>query len=84
MASQLTVALVLSTFEEVNPVGASQLVIVVNDVALLYELVPAEQTVCTWNWYVVPSLSPVKSVETAVIPLIVVHVDEDEAFHWRL
>ena len=64
--------------------GASQLAIVVNDAAVLYELVPAEQTVCTWNWYVVPSLSPVKSVETAVIPLIVVHVDEDEAFHLRL
>ena len=81
MASQLTVALELSTFEETNPVGASQLVVVVNDVAVLYELVPAEQTVCTWNWYVVPSLNPVKSVEVVVIPLTVVHVDEDEAFH---
>jgi hypothetical protein len=52
--------------------------------AVLYELDPAEQTVCTWNWYAVPSVSPVKSLEVVVIPLTVVHVDEDEAFHWRL
>ena len=84
MASQLTVALELSTFEEVNPVGASQLVVVVNDVVVLYELVPAEQTVCTWNWHVVPSVSTVKSVEVVAMPLTVVHVDEDAAFHWRL
>jgi hypothetical protein len=32
----------------------------------------------------VPSASPVKSLEVVVIPLTVVHVDEDEAFHWRL
>jgi hypothetical protein len=32
-------------FEEVKPVGISQLVVVVNDVAVLYELDPAEQTV---------------------------------------
>ena len=77
-------AFVLSTFEEVKPVGASQLAIVVNDAAVLYELVPAEQTVCTWNWHVVPSVSPVKSVEVVAMPLTVVHVDEDAAFHWRL
>ena len=31
-----------------------------------------------------PSVSPVKSLEAVVIPVTVVHVDEDEAFHWRL
>ena len=81
MASQLTVALELSTLEEVKPVGESQLAKVVNDVAVLYELVPPEQTVCTWNWYVVPSLNPVKSVEVVVMPLTVVQVEEDEIFH---
>jgi hypothetical protein len=74
----------LVTLEEVKPVGVPQLRSVVNDVAVLYELDPAEQTVCTWNWYAVPSVSPVKSLEVVVIPLTVVHVDEDEAFHWRL
>ena len=29
-------------------------------------------------------MSPVKSLEVVVIPLTVVHVDEDEGFHWRL
>jgi hypothetical protein len=42
---QLTVALVVVTFEEVKPVGIPQLATVVNDVAVLYELDPAEQTV---------------------------------------
>jgi hypothetical protein len=74
----------LVTLEEVKPVGVPQLRSVVNDMEALYELDPAEQTVCTWNWYVVPSVSPVKSLEIVVIPLTVVHVDEDEAFHWRL
>jgi hypothetical protein len=45
MSSQLTVAFALSMFEEVKFVGMSQLVKVVNDVELLYELDPAEQTV---------------------------------------
>ena len=31
-----------------------------------------------------PSVSPVKSLEVVVIPVTVVHVDEDEGFHWRL
>jgi hypothetical protein len=31
--------------EELKPVGESQLAVVENDVALLYELDPAEQTV---------------------------------------
>ena len=31
-----------------------------------------------------PSASPVKSLEVVVIPLTVVHVDDDEGFHWRL
>ena len=84
MASQLTVAIVLVMPEEVKPVGVPQLAVVVNDVEVLYELDPAEQTVWTWNWYVVTSVSPVKSLEVVVIPLTVVHVDEDEAFHWRL
>jgi hypothetical protein len=84
MAVQLTVALVLVMLEEVKSVGVPQLISVVNDVGALYELAPAEQTVCTCNWYVVPSVSPVKSLEVVVIPLTVVHVDEDEAFHWRL
>jgi hypothetical protein len=84
MAVQLTVALVLVMLDEVKSVGVPQLTSVVNDVEVLYELAPAEQTVCTLNWYVVPSVSPVKSLEVVVIPLTVVHVDEDEAFHWRL
>ena len=84
MASQLTVALVVVMLEEVKPVAIPQLAGVVNDVEVLYELDPAEQTVCTWNWYVVPSVSPVRSLEVVVIPLAVVHEDEDEAFHWRL
>ena len=71
-------------FEEVIPVGIPQLAGVVNDAAVLYELDPAEQTVCTWNWYVVPAVSPVKLLEVVVRPLTVVHVEEDEAFHWRL
>ena len=70
--------------EEVKPVGISQLAAFVNDVEELYELDPAEQTVWTWNWYAVPAASPVKSLEVVVIPLTVIHVDEDEAFHWRL
>jgi hypothetical protein len=70
--------------EEVKPVGVPQLRSVVNDVEALYELDPAEQTLCTRNWYVVPSVSPVKSLEVAVIPLTVVHVDEEASFHWRL
>ena len=45
MASQLTVALVVVMLEEVKPVGIPQLAGVVNDVAVLYELDPAEQTV---------------------------------------
>ena len=84
MASQVTVALALSTFAEVKPVGASQLAIVVNDAVVLYELVPAEQTVCTWYWYVAPAESPVKLLTVVVIPVTVLHVDEDEAFHWRV
>jgi hypothetical protein len=32
----------------------------------------------------VPGESPVKSLEVVVIPLTVVHVDDDEGFHWRL
>ena len=73
--------------EEVKPVGIPQLAVVVNDEAVLYELDPAEQTVWTWNWYAVPAVpavSPVKLREVVVIPLIVFHVDEDAAFHWRL
>ena len=70
--------------EDDKPVGIPQLAVVVNDVGSLYELDPAEQTVCTWNWYVVPAVSPVRSLEVVVIPLIVFHVDEDEVFHWRL
>ena len=31
-----------------------------------------------------PAVSPVKLREVVVIPLTVVHVEEDEAFHWRL
>jgi hypothetical protein len=84
MAVQLNVALVLVTLEEFKPVGVPQLRSVANDAEALYELDPAEQTVCTWNWYVVPSVSPVKSLEVVVIPLTVLHVEEDEAFHWRL
>jgi len=70
--------------EELKPVGMPQVAAVVNDVAVLYELDPAEQTVCTWNWYAVPAVSPVKLREVVVMPLTVVHVDEEEAFHWRL
>ena len=70
--------------EELKPVGMPQVAAVVNDVAALYELDPAEQTVCTWNWYAVPAVSPVKLREVVVMPLTVVHVDEEEAFHWRL
>jgi len=70
--------------EDVKPVGIPQVAAVVNDVAVLYELDPAEQTVCTWNWYAVPAVSPVKLREVVVIPLTVVHVDEEEAFHCRL
>ena len=74
------------TFEEDRPVGNAQLVAVVNDVAALYELDPdpPEQTVCTWKSYDVPALSPVKLLDVVVRPLTVVHVDEDEGFHWRL
>ena len=71
-------------FEEVKFVGISQLIKVVNDVELLYELDPAEQTVWTWNWYAVPAESPVKLLELVVIPVTVVHVDEDDIFHLRL
>ena len=84
MAVQLTVALVLVTLEEVKLAGVPQLRSVVNDEEVLYELDPTEQTVCTWNWYAVPSVSPVKSLEVVVMPLTVVHVDDDESFHWRL
>ena len=84
MASQLTVALVVVMLEELKPVGMPQIAVVVNDVGSLYELDPAEQTVWTWNWYVVPSVSPDKSLEVVVIAVTVVHVDEEEAFHWRL
>jgi hypothetical protein len=45
MAAQLTVALVVVMPEELKPVGIPQLAAVVNEVALLYELDPAEQTV---------------------------------------
>ena len=68
-------------FEEVKPVGASQLTAVVNDVEVVYELVPAEQTVCTWNWYAVPAVSPVKFRDVVVRPVTVVHVEDAEAFH---
>jgi hypothetical protein len=69
--------------EELKPVGTPQGAAVVNDAALLNELDPdpPEQTVCTWNWYAVPAVSPVKLREVVVSPLIVVHVDEDESFH---
>jgi hypothetical protein len=72
--------------EEAKPVGVTQLLVpvVLNEAIELYELVPAEQTVCTWNWYVVPAASPVKFRGVTVIPLTVVHVEEDDAFHWRL
>ena len=42
---QLTVALVEAMPDEVKPDTVPQLVVVVNDVALLYELDPDEQTV---------------------------------------
>jgi hypothetical protein len=32
----------------------------------------------------VPAVSPVKLREVDVIPLIVFHEEDDEAFHWRL
>ena len=72
--------------EEAKPVGVTQLLVpvVLNEAIELYELVPAEQTVCTWNWYAVPAVSPDKLREVVVMPLTVVHVDEEEAFHWRL
>ena len=44
-AVQLTVAPVVVMLEEVKPVGIPQLAVVVNDVEVLYELDPAEQTV---------------------------------------
>ena len=84
IASQPTVAFALSMFEEAKFVGISQLVKVVNDVELLNELDPAEQTVWTWNWYAVPAVSPVKLLDVVVIPVTVIHEDDDEAFHWRL
>jgi len=58
--------------------------VVVNGAAVLYALVAAEQTVCTWNWYAVPAVSPVKLLDVVAMPLSVVHVDDNEAFHWRL
>ena len=67
--------------EEVKPVGVPQVAAVVNDVELLNELEPTEQTVCTWKSYDVPEVSPVKLREVAVMPLMVVHVDADESFH---
>ena len=70
--------------EELKPVGESQLAVVENDVALLYELDPAEQTAWTWKSYDVPAVSSAKSVEVVATSLIVVHVDDDEAFHLRL
>ena len=72
--------------EEDKPVGIAQLVAVVNDVAELYELDPdpPEQTVWTWNWYAVPAVSPVKLREVVVMPVMVVHVEDDVGFHWRL
>jgi len=42
---QLTVALVVAMLEELKPVGAPQLVVVVNDEEVLYEPDPDEQTV---------------------------------------
>ena len=44
-AVQLTVALAVVMLEEVKPVGIPQGAAVVNDVAVLYELDPDEQTV---------------------------------------
>ena len=44
-AVQLTVALASVMLEEVKSVGVPQLTIVVNDVEVLYELDPEEQTV---------------------------------------
>ena len=86
MAVQLTVALVVVMLEEDKPVGMPQLAAVVNDVAVLYELDPdpAEQTVWTWKSYDVPALSPIKLFEVVAIPLTVIHVEDDDAFHWRL
>jgi hypothetical protein len=80
----------LVILEEAKPVGTPQLPllavpVVVNDTAPLYELVPPpEQTVCTWNWYVVPAESPVKLIGVILTPVTVVHVEEDDAFHCRL
>ena len=45
MLAQFTVALVVVMLEELKPVGVPQLDAVVNDVAVLYELDPDEQTV---------------------------------------
>ena len=67
--------------EEVKPVGVGQLTIVVNDAGALYAPDPAEQTVCTWNWYAVPAVSPVKLREVVVMPVMVVHVEDDVGFH---
>ena len=67
--------------EEVKPDGTPQLAVVVNNAAVLYELEPAGQTVCTWNWYAVPAVSPVKLREVVVMPVMVVHVEDDVGFH---
>jgi hypothetical protein len=74
----------LLIFEELKPVGIPQVAVVVNDVAVQYELDPNEQTVCTRKSYAVPATSVVRSLEVVVIPLTVVHVEDDEGFHWRL
>ena len=76
-------AVVLVMPEELRPAGIPQGTTVVNDVGSLYELDPVEQKVCTWNWYVVPAVSPVRLLEVVAMPLTVLHVDEVEAFHWR-
>ena len=70
--------------EDAKPVGMPQLATVVNDVELLKELEPAEHIVWTWNWYAVPAVSPVKLREVVVMPVMVVHVEDDVGFHWRL
>ena len=70
--------------EEVKPAGVPQLAVVVNDTAVLYELDPDEQTVWTWKSYDVPAVSSAKSVEVVAMSLMVVHVNDDEAFHLRL
>jgi hypothetical protein len=71
-------------FEELKPAGIPQVAAVVNDAGSLYELDPAAQTVCTLKSYDVPSASPVRSLEVVARSLTVIHVDEDESFHWRL